>query len=142
MANATEAQVGGAVNEQLVCCNRCLGKGIWVGHKSSGTCFACRGSGLLAKDRAQKYLQNLGAHLVQDPDDQAMILARQAKAKAEALGWQMGDPVQLPDRVELLGRNPKRPGKTVHLTWVYETRTRYSEWLEGSPSKHRDLLQP
>jgi hypothetical protein len=146
MASATATPavtglIGGAPGQTLVACNRCHGKGIWVGPKSSGTCFACRGSGLLEQSRAERYLFGTVQHL-QSPAQQALGLALEAKAKAEHLGWIMQDPVQLPDRVELLGRNPRQPGRTVHLTWVYESRTRYQEWLSGPPSQHKDLLAP
>jgi hypothetical protein len=148
MANATQltlaAQIGGTPGQHLVACNRCNAKGIWVGPRSSGTCFACRGTGLLDRDRAERYLSGhkdtAPAH--SDPFDEAMALAAKAKSDAEAMGWIMQEPVALPGRVELLGRNPKRPGKTVHLTWVLTHRTRYQEWLDGSPSQHKDLLKP
>lgn len=148
MANAIEstaAQLGGTPGQQLVACNRCFGKGIWVGPRSSGTCYACRGTGLLERDRAERYLlgtNNAPALAPSDPFDEAMALAAKAKSDAQALGWIMQEPVALPGRVELLGRNPKRPGKTVHLTWVLTQRTRYQEWLDGPPSQHKDLLEP
>jgi hypothetical protein len=144
MATATEQQiqqpqVGGAPGQDLVCCNRCSGKGIWTGPRSSGTCFACRGSGLLERVRAEKYL---GQPIEQQPDPAAEALAKATAASAElsAMGWIMSDPAQLEGRTELLGRHPKKRGRTLHITWVHAQRTRISEWLEGPPSKHRDLL--
>lgn len=139
---AQQPQLGGAAYQDLVSCNRCLGKGIWTGPRSSGTCFACRGSGLLERVRAERYLgQQIEEQRPQStPADEAMTKALAAVVELEGMGWIMGDPVQLGDRTELLGRHPKKAGRTLHITWVHTQRTRISEWLDGPPSKHRDLL--
>jgi hypothetical protein len=147
MATATTAAtLGGSPRQTLVRCNRCNGSGIWRGQGlyagKSGTCFACKGGGLLEAERAEAYLTRMGpaGSPVEPPAEKALRLATEACAKARAEGWVMLDPVQFPDRVELIGRNPRRAGKTVHLTWEVATGTRHQEWLEGPPSRHRDLL--
>lgn len=139
----TKPQVGGSAYQDLVSCNRCGGRGIWEGPKSSGTCFACRGSGLLERARAERYLGRPAEqqpYPEPDPAEQAMAKALNAVVELGGMGWIMQAPVQLEGRTELLGRHPKKTGRTLHITWVHAQRTRISEWLEGPPSKHRDLL--
>ncbi len=150
-----QPQVGGAPNRELCRCNRCGGRGIWEGpirhdgSRPSGTCYACKGSGLLERDRAEKYLGHKVEPLTQEgllgdaapsSAEEALAKATAASAELSAMGWIMSDPAQLEGRTELLGRHPKKTGRTLHVTWVHAQRTRISEWLEGPPSKHRDLL--
>lgn len=150
-ANAA-APVGGAPGQTLTTCNRCGGSGIWRSRTGSaqGQCFACHGAGLLDEWRARRYLARFTPRPKAEAPapaasfegllEEAHKMAREAHTKALTAGWVMIDPVQTQKGAALLGRDPKRPGRSLLTVWDAESLTITKQWLEGPPSKHKHLL--
>lgn len=155
---------GGAPGEQLVRCNRCDGTGIARGVSArghwSGKCYACKGTGVLAASRAAAYVQAVALQGKAVETQLSLPLAQTQQAIAapatplpgsefpgaaeyasrlRSMGWLVQQSV-LDYGVETLARHKDYKGKTLHLTHPTEGGC-IREWLEGSPSKHKAILQ-